>query len=248
MQSMQAPPSSDTRTGLDPIRLVLLDDHTLVRQSLARFFVSEPGFEIVGERATAPEALELIQSSAVDLVLLEFDLAAENGIEFISTARRAGYQGNFLIVTGVIDAKRSAAALRRRASGIFLKSKSPDLLLHVIRLVMSGEVWVDQKIIQLLVDQARKSGATVVSPLTERQQSVLQGLIEGFTSKQISRRVGLSESTVKATLQQLFHKAGVRTRSQLVRVALEGSLTIDRKVRQESDVDAKPLLRTRSNS
>jgi DNA-binding NarL/FixJ family response regulator len=90
---------------------------------------------------------------------------------------------------------------------------------------MAGEIWVDPKVIQLMADRVDQREEERVSPLlTEREQQVLRGIFEGLTNKEIGAQLGVSDGAVKATLQQLFQKTGVRTRSQLVRIALEGSL------------------------
>jgi DNA-binding NarL/FixJ family response regulator len=118
--------------------------------------------------------------------------------------------------------------MKAGASGVFLKSEAPDRLVEAIRLVASGAVWVDQKVIHLLANQIvdgpeldnRKSG----SVLSDREERVLLGVLGGLTNRKIGDNMGLSESSIKSVVQQLFVRAGVRTRSQLVRMALEGSL------------------------
>jgi DNA-binding NarL/FixJ family response regulator len=90
---------------------------------------------------------------------------------------------------------------------------------------MGGEIWVDPRVIQLMADRVDQREEERVSPLlTEREQQVLRGIFEGLTNKEIGAQLGVTDGAVKATLQQLFQKTGVRTRSQLVRIALEGSL------------------------
>lgn len=215
-------------TQENQIRLILVDGQALFRASLSRFLATQPGLEVVGECGTATEALEILNGSSVDIVLLDLDLRAERGDELMSAGRRAGYKGRFLIIAGAVDARDLAAALKLGASGVFLKSEAPDRLVQAIRLVASGAVWVDQKVIQLLAGQLadqpelgdRKSGST----LTDREERVLLGILGGLTNRKIGDNIGLSESTVKSVVQQLFVRAGVRTRSQLVRMALEGSL------------------------
>ncbi len=229
---------------MNPIRLVLLDDHGLFRASVGHFLASEPDFEVAGVCGNSTEALELLAGSAVDVVLLEFDLGAERGNAFISTARRAGYQGRFLIVAGAADVRNSALALKLGASGIFLKSDAPDRLLQAIRKVANGEVWVDPRVIQLLAEQLierdqQLENQRYVVPLAARERKVLLGILGGLTNKKISGKIGLGESSVKAILQGLFIKAGVRTRSQLVRAALEGSLKVPvRRMRWPADHSA----------
>jgi DNA-binding NarL/FixJ family response regulator len=212
------------------IRLVLLDDHALFRASLGRFLALEPGFEVAGECANSTEALGILRDSPVDVVLLDFDFGRERGDEFISAARRAGYQGRFLILAGAADTRDSAVALKLGASGVFSKAEAPDRLLQAIRLVANGQVWVNEGVIQLLSGQYDQRS---VSFLTGREQRVLLGIVGGLTNKSIADNIGLSESSVKGVVQQLFHKARVRRRSQLVRVALEGSLGTVRQLRSQ---------------
>jgi two-component system nitrate/nitrite response regulator NarL len=216
------------QTAENRIRLLLFHHHGLFRASLAKLLASESGFEVVRESNTAGETLEILSSSPVDVILLDFDLGPQHAIDFISASRKAGYQGRFLIVTGTADAASSARALKLGASGVFLKSEVPERLIQAIRLIAAGGLWVDQKIVQLLADQClkqpqqtdQKSG----NALQDRQQRVLLGVLSGLKNRDIANGMGISESSVKNILQGLFIRTGVRTRSQLVRLALEGSL------------------------
>jgi DNA-binding NarL/FixJ family response regulator len=211
------------------IRLLLLDDEALFRAGLALYLAAQPGFEVVCECGSDAAALEILTTSRIDVVLLDFERGTQAEDGFMTAARRAGYQGRFLIVAAAADARSSAIAIKLGASGIFLKSEAPDRMAQAIRLVADGAAWLDQKVIQGLADQLidrlpeahdRRAG----NVLTEREHKVLLGVMGGLTNKKIGDRIGVSEGSVKASLQQLFSRAGVRTRSQLVRIALEGSL------------------------
>jgi DNA-binding NarL/FixJ family response regulator len=211
------------------IRLLLVDDHPLFREGLARLLASEPDFEMVAQCSTSAEALQLLSCSEVDVVLLDFDLGNEQGNHFISSARQSEYTGKILMVTAGMNATESSVALKLGASGIILKHSSPSTLANAIRLVASGEIWIDQKLVQQMADrflQADQRG--LPRTLTEREDQVLRGVFEGLANKEIAAKIGVSESSVKATLQQLFDKTGVRTRSQLVRIALEGPFRMKR--------------------
>ncbi len=213
------------------IRLLLVDDHPLFREGLARLLASEPDFEMVGQCSTSAEALQLLSRSDVDVVLLDFDLGDEQGNHFISSARQAGYAGKILMVTAGMNATESSIALKLGASGIVLKHNSPSTLANAIRLVANGEMWVDQKVIQqMAVRFLQGDQQSLPQTLTQREDQVLQGAFEGLTNKEIAAKIGVSESSVKATLQQLFQKTGVRTRSQLVRIALEGSFRMNKRI------------------
>jgi DNA-binding NarL/FixJ family response regulator len=215
---------------MEPIRLLLLDDHILFREGLGRLLASEPDFRMAGHCGTSAEALALLRRQPVDVVLLDFDLGEDHGTEFISSAREAGYTGKFLMITAGMTATESSIALQLGASGVFLKHNSPVTLARAIRLVAGGEMWVDQRVIQLMADGVhQREDQGVRRLLTEREQQVLRGIFEGLSNKEIAAQIGVSEGAVKATLQQLFQKTRVRTRSQLVRIALETSLATTRK-------------------
>ena len=213
------------------LRLLLVDDHLLFRESLARLLALEPDFEIVAQCSTSTEALQLLRDSEVDVVLLDFDLGEEQGNHFISSARQSEYAGKILMVTAGMAATECSAALKLGASGILLKHSSPATLANAIRLVAKGEMWVDQKVILQMADRSLQGDQqSLPRTLTEREGQVLQGVFEGLANKEIAAKIGVSESSVKATLQQLFDKTGVRTRSQLVRVALEGSFCMSKRL------------------
>lgn len=225
---------------------MLLDEQALFRASLARFLASQPGFEVVGECGTSADALEILKASPVDVVLLDFDRS--RGDPFIPAARNAGYQGRFLIVAGTADAMDAAVALKLGAAGIFLKSDSPDRLVQAILLVTNGAVWLDQKMICVLAGQLvdRSTPFDVHKTedrLTDRERRVLLGILGGLTNRKIGDQIGVSEGSVKAVVQQLFYKAGVRTRSQLVRVALEGALAGSKSVKKAHSPKPPTALR-----
>jgi DNA-binding NarL/FixJ family response regulator len=127
-----------------------------------------------------------------------------------------------LMVTAGITPSESVQILNQGASGIFLKHSSPALLAEAIRRVHGGETWVDQRCLRDIVQVASQpENHRASKDFTERERAVLRGVFEGLSNKEIGARLEISESSVKAALQQLFHKTGVRTRSQLVRIALE---------------------------
>jgi DNA-binding NarL/FixJ family response regulator len=206
------------QTGNGRIRLVLLDDHLLFRESLARLLASELDFELVAECATSTEALKSLRRSKADVILVDIGIAKE----FIPWAQKVRYPGKCLVIAREVDATGSAIVLKYGASGIFLASDSSSRLMQAIRLVASGEAWVDQKVLQLLAERYPHFETKWRGNLTERERTVLHGVVDGLSNRKIGNQIGVSESTIKATLQHLFKKAGVRTRSQLVRIALEG--------------------------
>lgn len=209
--------------GVERTRLLLVDDHLLFRESLGRLLESEPDFEVAGQCTEGSEAVDFLRRDPVDMVLLDYDLPDGLGTAFIESARQAGYGGKILIVTAAIDADASAEALQLGVSGIFLKHSPVGSLLRAIRSTMAGDMWIDPKIVeQLAARPVRPSKRSVTESLTERERVVIDGLLEGLTNKRIAERLNVTEGAIKATLQNLFEKMNVRTRAQLVRVALEG--------------------------
>ena len=206
------------------LRLLLLDDHVLFREGLRRLLVSEPDFETVAECGTAAEAMEVLSQTAVDVVLLDFDLGEETGTEFIADANKAGYSGKILLVTAGMIPLDVSVARSLGVSGIFLKHNSPIMLLEAIRHVACGGEWMDSRAVPSESVAVDKLGMQMTAQLSQRELQVLRSVFEGLTNKEIADKIGASQSSVKATLQRLFEKTGVRTRAQLVRIAIERSL------------------------
>jgi DNA-binding NarL/FixJ family response regulator len=205
------------------IQILLVDDHGLFRESLSRLLQTESDFHIVGNCASVTEALALPHLEEIDVVLLDYDLGHEQGTQFLERARNSGFPGRILMVTAGMSDGVMLRALESGCSGIFLKHSPPSRLVEAIRKVVAGEVWLDPAVTRSII-AAATGNATAPSRaqgLTQREQAVLKGVFEGLTNKEIGGRLAISESSVKAVLQQLFEKTGVRTRSQLVRIALE---------------------------
>jgi DNA-binding NarL/FixJ family response regulator len=204
------------------IHIVLLDDHALFRESVGRLLAAEPGFDVVAQCGTIEEALQVVQQKSIDVVLLDFDLGEHDGREFVRLAEAQGFQGKILVVTAAVDQAAATELIRSGISGVFLKRDSAALLTTGIRDVMAGKVWLDQEQLQTaLSTEMGPPPDNRTRPFTEREHQVLSCVFEGLANKEIADRIGVSESSVKATLQKLFSKTGVRTRSQLVRIVLE---------------------------
>lgn len=203
------------------IRILVVDDHALFREGLARLLGGEAGIEVAAHCATAAEGLLSLASKPVDVVLLDADLGDERGLDFLVAARRTGFTGPVLIVTAGLAQADAARLIGAGAAGIFLKEGSAQQLANAIRTIADGRAWIDQRWLTTLVGSRPSQHAESSGGLTDREREALRGVLDGLANKEIAVRLGVSESAVKATLQQLFHKTGVRTRSQLVRVALE---------------------------
>jgi two-component system, NarL family, nitrate/nitrite response regulator NarL len=212
---------------MDPkrnIKLLLIDDHSLFRESLSRLLQAEPDFEMVADFHSGHEALATLRRGSVDVVLLDYDLGTQNGLSFLDELKRSGYTGKILFITAGMSDDETRSALELGAAGIFLKHSSPNDLLTAIRRVAAGETWLDPRAMRSLVTPAKPAPdkAAEGTPYTARERSVLDEIFNGLTNKEIAAKLNISEAYVKAVLQQLFSKTGVRTRSQLVRIVLEG--------------------------
>ena len=209
-------------TAEQTLHILLLDDHALFRESVARLLSVEPGFDVVAHCGTIEEALQVVRRKSIDLVLLDFDLGERDGREFLRLAKEQGFNGKILLVTAGVDAGAVSELIRSGISGVFRKHDSAALLAQGIRDVMSGKVWLDQEQLHTALTTKGATPQLVGTRcFTERERNVLSFVFEGLANKEIAVRIGVSEGSVKSTLQQLFSKTGVRTRSQLVRIVLE---------------------------
>jgi DNA-binding NarL/FixJ family response regulator len=202
------------------IRLLLIDDHTLFRESLVRLLEAEAEFEVVARCATVAEGVQVVADDAVDVVLLDYDLGEEVGTDLLSRLSGIGSSARVIMVTAGMGASATLNAANAGVAGIVLKHSDPRQLMEAIRRVAGGETWWDTGVLGT-VSQSMKGQVGGGKALTARQRQVLRSILDGLTNKEIAARLHASETAVKATIQELFHKAGVRTRGQLVRVAVE---------------------------
>lgn len=209
-------------SGDEKTRILIVDDHTMFRESLARLLEAEQDFQ-VQHCGSGDDGVSILCSWRVDLVLLDFYLGSEKGSTFLAKARAAGFEGKTLLLTAGVNDLEAANLIRQGISGILLKGGSLSELLRSIREVLSGKVWFDQAYLKRIMQKV--TGSEVPGArgrfLTERQRQVLSMVLEGLANRKIAERLHVSEGSVKNSLQQLFEKTGVHTRSQLVRVALE---------------------------
>jgi two-component system nitrate/nitrite response regulator NarL len=205
------------------IRILLVDDHSLFRESLSRLLEAEAEFQITASCATVADALASLELEPADVVLLDFDLGDEQGSAFLEEVKRRRQPCRILMVTAGMSDAGTLRAFENGANGIFLKHSPPAQLIEAIQKVANGEMWLDSRAVRSLVAGVSEKSESPQSPqsLTGRERAVLKSVFEGLTNKEIAANLQISESYVKAVLQQLFDKTGVRTRSQLVRIAIE---------------------------
>jgi len=205
------------------IRILLIDDHSLFRESLVRLLETEPDFEVVARCSTVAEGRQALVVSAVDVVLLDYDLGVEVGTDLLARLGFRGSDTKVIMVTAGMGASATLDAVNAGVSGIVLKHSDPRHLIEAIHRVAAGETWWDSGILRPATAGGKVEGdpPARARSLTERQRHVLRSILDGLTNKEIAARLQASETSVKSTIQELFHKAGVRTRSQLVRAAIE---------------------------
>jgi len=201
------------------MRLLLVDDHALFRQGVASLLEKQPHWE-VAHCASIREALQILSQQPYDLVLLDHDLGSERASQFLPAARQAGFEGRVLVVTAWVSDMEARRLLRQGVAGIFLKEAGLEELSQSIRAVLAGGAWLDRSLAH--IDEGAPAQGPAPPPVfNDRQRKVLRFVLEGLSNKEIAWKLQISESYVKAILQSLFHKTGVRTRGQLVRVAFE---------------------------
>ena len=205
------------------IRILMVDDHSLFRESLSRLLETSTQFRVVGQCATISESLAAFSRTEFDVVLLDYDLGEESGFGLLKELRQRRSEAKILMVTAGLSDEATVQVMEAGASGIFLKHSNPDQLVTAIQQVANGEMWLDSAAVQGLLAgrRSRTENLDRARPLTSRQSEVLRGILDGLANKEIAWKLKTSESSVKAVIQELFHKAGVRTRSQLVRIAIE---------------------------
>lgn len=199
------------------ISALLVDDHALFRESLSRALEGEPDLTIE-HCGTIKEALEILEQKPIGIVLLDHDLGAERASQFLPSANLKGFSGQVLIVTAWVSDIEAKRLIRQGVSGIFLKESPLSTLAEGIRTVASGGRYLDKRFAHLVGEELEPDARPMFN---ERQRKVLRFVLEGLSNKEIAAHLQISESYVKAILQSLFKKTGVRTRGQLVRVALK---------------------------
>lgn len=205
------------------IRLLIVDDHNLFRESLCSMLETVPNFQMMAQCATLAEAQTALEQHIIDVILLDYDLGPEAGSDLLTILRPHYPETKVLMVTAGLSDELTVRVVESGAAGIFLKHSGTELLITAIHEVAAGKLWLDPAAHQSLIagKNARTEAAELALPLTTRQHEVLLGILDGLANKEIAWKLNTSESSIKAVIQKLFRKAGVRTRSQLVRIVFE---------------------------
>lgn len=221
-----ATPGSSTAAAItpgSPIRIFIVDDHAMFREGLLRLLEHDPRLRVVGEAAGMDEALEALRTLEVDVLMLDYDLGEHTAPALVRRLRERAFAGRILLVTAGLPPHEALDLVRLGVSGIVHKQHSPTVLVDSIVEAAQGKLSIDPAYLQRLLE-ATPANQPPPLRLTEREREVMRLLLEGSSNKEIAARLRVSESAVKASMQQLFTKTGVRTRSQLVRIALESPL------------------------
>jgi DNA-binding NarL/FixJ family response regulator len=215
----------------DFVRILLVDDHAIIRSGLKMLIESQSGLRIVGEASDRAGALAIASRERPDLVLLDLDLGSESGIDLIPYLRSAAPQARILVLTGLRDTEVHRNALRLGAMGIVQKEMAGEVLLKAIQKVHAGEAWLDRSSIANLlseiadVDSSRPDPEVArIAALSPREREVITLIGEGLNNKKIAERLKISETTVRHHLTSIFAKLGVSDRLELLVYAYKNRL------------------------
>ncbi|GHO41992.1 response regulator [Ktedonospora formicarum] len=207
------------------IRLLLIDDHEMVREGLKAMLMTEPDFRIVGDAATAAQALELIEHLKPDIALLDVRLPDVSGVEVCRTVTMRFPGTAVIILTTFTDEKLVAECIQAGARGYIIKDIERFDLKRSIRAVARGEGAIDSKTAAILMTQLRRAPQTnpelPLEPLSAQQLVILRLVAQGLSSREIAKKLYLSENTIKGYVQEILHRLNVKNRTEAVMVAVK---------------------------
>jgi two-component system nitrate/nitrite response regulator NarL len=221
----------------EPIRIVILDNHTLFRAGLRYLIENHNGMEVVGEAGSCGEALEIIANLKPDIILLELNLTGPSNPEILSLIAKASEGMRLILVTETNDPKIHQKAVEEGIVGVVYKTQSPEILLKAIEKVDAGEVWLERSLIANVLSRlSRKQPSSKVDPelesinrLSEREKEVVKLIGRGLKNKRISTELCISETTVRHHLTSIYSKLGVSDRLELLVYAHRNGLVAAQK-------------------
>jgi DNA-binding NarL/FixJ family response regulator len=221
----RSPVDTNVDTNKDPIRLVIADDHPVIRDGLKRLLRLESDFEIVGEACDGLEVLEKVYELDPDILLLDLRMPKLHGLSAMRALRQSGARTRIIVLTASDDKKEFVQAMKLGCSGVVRKQSSPDLIAKSIRQVHSGEIWLDADTTAAVLRQFSKPPAENETrpgrrdrergALSVREREIAALVAEGLKNREIAERMFISEQTVKNHLHSIFEKLSVVDRLEL---------------------------------
>jgi DNA-binding NarL/FixJ family response regulator len=195
------------------IRVIVADDHAIVREGIARLLDTDDGIEVVALAADGREAVAQAAALEPDVVLMDLSMPELDGVDATREIVAASPEARVVVLTSFADQRRILDALNAGASGYLLKDARPDEVIAAVHAVAEGGVPLDPKAARVLVDQRRVANRASAD-LTTREREVLALLATGLANKQIARQLDITERTVKAHMTRIFEALGVTDRTQ----------------------------------
>ena len=204
------------------IRILVADDHFVVRQGLTALLTPRNGMEVVGEAATGREAVNLARTLRPDVILMDMVMPELDGPAAITLIKQDNPKARILVLTSFGESKQIMAAIQAGALGYLLKDSSPDDLLHAIRSVHRGNLVLPQDLALKLMQP--QPAVAALDQLTERETDVLRLLAQGQSNQEIAVNLSISTTTVRSHVSTILMKLGVSNRTQAALVARERQL------------------------
>lgn len=213
--------------------IVLADDHQVVRHGLRVLLEAEPDFKIIGEASDGLEALEMLEHSQPDILILDLMMPGMNGLEVARQAGKSSPRTNVVVLSMHTNEAYVVEALRAGAKAYVLKSSTSDELVRAIREAVAGRRYLSAPLSEQAIEvYTRKAEAAIVDPydmLTDRERMILQLAAEGHTSAEMAAKLSISPRTAETHRSNLMRKLGLRTQSDLIRYAIRrGVLPMER--------------------
>lgn len=208
-----------------PIRVVIADDHPVVRDGLRRILEIEPDIEIVGEAASGADAIAVAQKLQPDVLLLDLMMPGVSGLEALraSQAQEPVPEIRVLVLTAVTDRRQLVEAVRMRVYGIISKDESIEKLLKAVRTVAAGQYWIDRELLAQAVHRPQEQRKTEFR-LSLRELEIISTMSSGASNKELAEMLGISELTVKRHLTNIYQKVGVTSRLELALFAIRNEI------------------------
>lgn len=210
----------------EPIRILIADDHEVVREGLRLILEAEDDFAVVGEAADGREAIELVRQHQPQVVLMDLRMPGMDGLTAIKQLRQQWPDLNIVILTTYNEDALMIEGLRSGARSYLLKDTKRQVLFDTLRAAARGEALLRPDVMARVLGQPPAAPAKVVedATLTEREREVLIGVAQGERSKEIAARLGITERTVKAHLASIYNKFGVDSRAAAIAIASQRGL------------------------